>query len=198
MNVSLILAHPNPESLNHAIARTAAAAIECCGHRPIVHDLYAERFDPLLPSGEIRDDAELPSAIAAHCREIATAEGIVIVHPNWWGQPPAILTGWVDRVLRAGVAYRFVEGDAGEGVPVGLLRAQAALVLNTSNTPPEREVRTFGDPLETLWRNCIFGLCGVRRVSRETFSPVVTSSAEERRRWLDRVRELVMQCFAPA
>jgi NAD(P)H dehydrogenase (quinone) len=54
--------------------------------------------------------------IELHCREIADVDGI-IVHPNWWGQPPAILKGWVDRVLRPGVAYRFLEGDAGEGVP---------------------------------------------------------------------------------
>ena len=100
--------------------------------------------------------------------------------------------------MAAGVAYRFVDGDGGEGVPVGLLRARAALVLNTSNTPPEREARIFGDPLETLWRNCIFGLCGVRRVTRETFSVVVTSTDAERRRWLERVRELVRQCFPPA
>jgi len=54
-----------------------------------------------------------------------------VVHPNWWGQPPAILKGWIDRILRPGVAYQFLEGDAGEGVPVGLLKAETALIFNT-------------------------------------------------------------------
>ena len=45
----------------------------------------------------------------------------------------------MDRVLRPEVAYRFREGDAGDGVPVGLLQAKAAVVFNTSNTPRERE-----------------------------------------------------------
>jgi putative NADPH-quinone reductase len=65
------------------------------------------------------------------------------------------LKGWIDRVIRPGVAYRFVDGDSGEGVPVGLLKAKAALVLNTSNTPDDREQSAFGDPLEVLWKRCI-------------------------------------------
>jgi putative NADPH-quinone reductase len=109
--------------------------------------------------------------------------------------PPAILTGWVDRVLRPGVAYRFLEGDGGEGVPQGLLRARAAIVLNTANTLPAREARAFGDPLERIWKDCIFGLCGVARVERRTFTVVVTSAPEERRAWLAEARALVAQTF---
>ncbi len=67
--------------------------------------------------------------------------------------PPAILKGWVDRVIRPGVAYEFLEGDGGEGVPCGLLRARAVLVFNTGNTYLEREMKIFGDPLETIWKN---------------------------------------------
>jgi NAD(P)H dehydrogenase (quinone) len=36
---------------------------------------------------------------------------------------------------------------------------RAAIILNTSNTDPEREKGVFGDPLETIWKNCVFGLC---------------------------------------
>jgi NAD(P)H dehydrogenase (quinone) len=134
-------------------------------------------------------------AVAVHCTEIAAADGIVIVHPDWWGQPPAILKGWVDRVLRPGVAYRFLEGDSGEGIPAGLLRAKAALVFNTSNTPRERELASFGDPLERLWRDCIFSLCGVPVVQRRMFSVVVTSTEQERRGWLEEVRDTVNRTF---
>ena len=135
--------------------------------------------------------------LAQHCQEIAQAQGIVIVHPNWWGQPPAILKGWVDRVLRPGVAYRFREGDAGEGIPVGLLKAKAAVVFTTSNTTRERERTVFGDPLETIWKNCIFGLCGVQRFFRRIFAVVVTSTPAQRQDWLDEVREMLC-LFTPA
>ena len=63
------------------------------------------------------------------------ADGLIVVHPNWWSQPPAILKGWMDRVLRQGVAYEFGEG----GAVIGLLEGKTALVLTTSNTPREPE-----------------------------------------------------------
>jgi NAD(P)H dehydrogenase (quinone) len=196
MRVSVILAHPNAGSFSHAIARTAVEALTARGHATAFHDLYAEQFDAVLPAAEIASGAALPPAIAQHCEEIAAADGIVIVHPNWWGQPPAILKGWVDRIIRPDVAYRFDEGDNGEGVPVGLLKAKAALIFNTSNTPAAREQTAFGDPLETLWRNCIFGLCGVNDVRRRMFGVMVTSTIEQRHAWLQEVRTMVQDAFA--
>jgi len=159
------------------------------------HDLYAERFDPVLAGREVPRNARLNGITRAHCRELAGADGVVVVHPNWWGQPPAILKGWIDRVVRPGVAYEFEEGDSGEGVPVGLLKARAAIVFNTSNTGRRREKKVFGDPLETLWKNCVFGLCGVRRFHRETFGVVVTSSRAVRGKWLNSVRRTIDRYF---
>lgn len=198
MNISVILAHPSKDSFNHAIAHAVDETLQANGHALSLHDLYAEGFDPILPAEEIAKDAKLYAVVSAHCEEIAAADGIVIIHPNWWGQPPAILKGWVDRVIRPGVAYEFAEGDDGEGVPVGLLKAQSAIVFNTSNTPSRRELEAFGDPLETLWKNCIFGLCGVSEFYRKMYSVVVTSTPEERQTWLQDVKEIINRYFPQA
>lgn len=198
MAISIILAHPNQGSFNHAIADAAAETLCGLGHTVHLHDLHAEGFDPILPAAEIPKGAKLASQIEQHCREIASAEGIIIVHPNWWAQPPAILKGWVDRVLRQGVAYAFGTNDKGEGVPIGLLKAKCALVFNTSNTPLERERAIFGDPLENLWKTCIFDFCGVKDFHRRLYSVVVVSSAEQRKAWLEDVRKTVRNCFPAA
>ena len=195
MIISFILAHPDPKSFNHAIAKTAVEALKANGHKVFLHDLYKEKFDPLLPAKETAEDAKLPAKIKKHCKEIAAADGIVIIHPNWWGQPPAILKGWMDRVIRPGVAYEFLEGDSGEGVPKGLLKAKAALVFNTSNTKSEREKKIFGDPLETIWGKCIFGLCGVDNFHRRMFNVVVTSSEAQRKKWLASVTKDINKFF---
>jgi len=195
MKISVILGHPHKGSFNHAVAETVAAALNARGHDVRFHDLYAEAFDPVLPDAEMPKDAVLPPLVMRHCDEIASADGIVIIHPNWWGQPPAVLKGWIDRVLRPGIAYEFREGDSGEGIPVGLLRAKAALVFNTSNTEARREQTVFGDPLERIWKDCIFGLCGVRVVHRRTFGVIVTSTENQRAAWLEEVRELIGKTF---
>ena len=54
----------------------------------------------MIPPSELVSDVPADDLTALHQREIKEADGIVVVHPNWWGQPPAILKGWVDRVLR--------------------------------------------------------------------------------------------------
>jgi NAD(P)H dehydrogenase (quinone) len=195
MRVSVILAHPSPGSFNHAIARTVVQALEKNGHQVAFHDLYLECFDPILCFEEIAKYAPLDDMIRVHCQETEMADGIIIIHPNWWGMPPAILKGWVDRVMRPGLAYEFLEGDSGEGVPRGLLRARLAIVFNTSNTLPEREQNAFGDPLQTIWKNCIFGLCGIADFRRKTYSAVVTSTHEQRIAWLDDVRTIVNENF---
>jgi putative NADPH-quinone reductase len=195
MKILLILGHPNKGSFNHAIAAACQARLTKNGHEVIFHDLYAEKFDPVIPAGEITKSRQIDPLIQQHCDELTECGGIVVVHPNWWGMPPAIVKGWIDRVIRAGVAYRFQEGDSGEGVPVGLLKAKAAVVFNTSDTGAEREDTVFGDPLETIWRNCIFDFCGVRQFERKIFRIVVTSSPEQRRQWLDEAAATVGRIF---
>lgn len=189
MRISIILAHPDPGSFNHAIVQTAVEAIKANGHTIFFHDLYKENFEPKLNCEEMAKDVVLPDAIKQHCEEITLVDGIVIVHPNWWGQPPAILKGWMDRVIRPGIAYEFREGDIGEGIPNGLLKARAALVFNTSNTESEREKNVFGDPLEIIWKNCVFGLCGVTNFHRRMFNIIVTSTEAQRKGWLNDIRK---------
>lgn len=196
MNILVILGHPRKESFCHAISNAVVPMLAQLGHEVVLHDLYEEKFDPVLHQHEIPKDAAVCAEIGKYCREIAEADGIVIIHPNWWGQPPAILKGWIDRVIRPGVAYEFLVGDSGEGVPRGLLNAKAAIVFNTSNTDAKREKKVFGDPLDTLWKNCIFGLCGVTNVHRRSFSTIVTSTREQRDQWLTETLTMTRQVFS--
>jgi putative NADPH-quinone reductase len=195
MKILIVLAHPDSSSFNHAIADIVVKGLQDADHTAIFHDLYRERFDPLLSTPEIPKNALLSPVLNKHCTEAVSADGIIIIHPNWWGQPPAILKGWVDRIFRPGIAYEFKEGDSGEGVPIGLLQAKTALVFTSSNTSPERERDIFGDPLETLWKNCIFGLCGITNFYRKNFSIIVTSTVEQRESWLTEVKEIVSTHF---
>ncbi len=195
MKILVILAHPNRKSFNHSIANQVLVTLGNSGHDVVFHDLYHEKFDPLLPFREIREKGAVDPLIEEQCRELTECDGMIFVHPNWWGQPPAILKGWIDRVIRPGTAYEFREGDSGEGIPAGLLRGKRALVFNTSDTPHEREKEVFGDPLENIWKKCIFHFCGIERSYRKVFGIVVNSTMEQRRRWLKEVEEIVKNIF---
>lgn len=190
MKISVILGHPTPGSFNHAIATRVVETLCAFGHEVVFHDLYAEDFDPIMRTGEIPRGSAAPAGIERHSAEIVSAGGIVIIHPNWWCQPPAILKGWVDRVLRPGQAYRFEAGRA-----VGMLQARTALVITTANNAQENEVEMYGDPLEVFWKKVVFGLCGVP-CERLIFTPVILSTPDLRAQWLQQTGERLGALFA--
>jgi putative NADPH-quinone reductase len=191
MNILIILGHPDNTSFNHAIADTCRNRLVENGHSVLLHDLYREGFNPITDVNEIPKQRKIDNLIKTHCDNLKDSDGIIIIHPNWWGQPPAILKGWIDRVFRPGVAYEFEEGDSGEGLPIGLLKAKIGLVFNTSNTNEERENNIFKDPLETIWKNCIFSFCGVKQFDRRMFRIVVTSDLNQRQIWLNEAKTMI-------
>ncbi|RAV23348.1 flavodoxin family protein [Paenibacillus contaminans] len=192
MNIMLVLAHPNKNSFNHAIALRIREGLEAQGHIVSFHDLYEETFDPVL-YGDERD--LLDPLVRQHRAELAATEGLVIIHPNWWGQPPAMLKGWIDKIICEGVAYRFNTGDDGSGIPEGLLHIRSALVVNTSNTPEVRELSAFKDPLDTIWRSCVLAYCGVQEIRRKVFRVVAGSTNAQREKWLWEAERLALYIF---
>ncbi len=93
MKVLIILGHPDPQSFNHALAAGVREALLADGHDVSLRDLAAEGFDPRLSAAELSGRGAVPEDVRPYVDELGAAQGIVIVHPNWWGQPPAILKG---------------------------------------------------------------------------------------------------------
>jgi NAD(P)H dehydrogenase (quinone) len=195
MNVLLILGHPDKKSFNHAIAQICISMLQKNGHKVLFHDLYDENFNPIMNKFEIPIDGQIDSMVKQHCDDLLNSDGIIVIHPNWWGQPPAIIKGWIDRILRPGVAYKFLDGDNGEGIPMGLLKAKVGIVFNTSNTSESRENNVFLDPLETIWKNCILKLCGVNQFYRRMFRIIVNSDIDQRLKWLNEVESIIEKYF---
>lgn len=185
---SVILAHPYEKSFNHAIFAAAKAALRERGISVFAHDLYAERFDPVLTRAELGKEATADPLAARYIEELVASDLLVFIHPNWWGQPPAIMKGYVDRVFRPPYAYDYDESAIGPAETIQKLGGKVGIVFNTSNTGERRELDYFHDPLESEWLQCIFGFCGIERSSRRMFRIVAESSAEERAIWLEQVK----------
>lgn len=190
MQILLLLGHPGPDSFNHAIASVCIKHLESEGHRVLFHDLYSERFDPVhhLQSS----DNPTSRLMQEHCWDVKNSDAIVVIHPNWWGQPPAIVKGWMDCVLLPGVAYELRLNAKGDYSPVGLLKATKALIITTSNTPNGLE----NDVLGTIWNDNVFNVCGVEKVERINFGQMSISSQQEREHWLDAVQEKLHILFS--
>ncbi|MBK5331554.1 MAG: NAD(P)H-dependent oxidoreductase [Ilumatobacteraceae bacterium] len=113
MRVVVVVAHPDPESFNHAIASTATASLTRAGHDVTVLDLYAEDFRTAMSHDErqaYHSDRPLVDPMAErHAGIVKRAEALVFIYPTWWSTVPAILKGWLERVLVPGVGFVFDE-----------------------------------------------------------------------------------------
>lgn len=182
VRASVILAHPKAGSLNHALAGAAVRGLERAGYEVAFHDLYAEDFDPRLKAQEVGSSDLADTLAATHARQLLEAWKIVVVHPVWFFHVPAMAKGWVDRVMREGVAFELTP----DGVQ-GRLRARGALVVTTANATRGVRHEVPHDPVTAFWRECVFTPAGVPVTERLSLGPVRGSSAETRRAWLERV-----------
>ncbi len=123
MNSLIVLAHPERQSFNGALADTAWQTLRAEGHQVDIDDLYGERFDPVeradwYPTPQDPDyfqalteqsahfkAGELPADVGREIRWLEWADLVIFQFPLWWHAQPAILKGWFDRVFVYGGLY---------------------------------------------------------------------------------------------
>ena len=111
MQVVVVLAHPNSDSFSHAIAERATAGLRGAGHTVEVLDLYSLGFRAAMSPDEDTayhsDYPALDPMVVDHGALVLRADALVFVYPTWWSSMPAILKGWLERVMVPGVAFVF-------------------------------------------------------------------------------------------
>lgn len=188
-NHYLVLANPSSDSFDHEVARTYRDAVECCGHGAEICDLNAMAFDPVLKDHERPDRPQRRRPwIQAELERLRASAVILFIYPVWFGGPPAILKGYVDRVLGAGCDVRRLQ--AGNAQPA--VAGKAFVTITTSGAPLEW-LRRQGHPLALRegWELYLahgFGLRDAGHLSIDKVGP--TMSEDEARDRLDRVAAL--------
>lgn len=177
MNVLLVFAHPERASFVGAMLDTAVSTLTEAGHTVGVSDLYADGFDAAASDRDFTARANADylniGAEQAHAarhggfapdlqREmdrLAAADLVIFMFPMWWFSVPAILKGWMDRVLAYGVAYDF-ERTWNNGVYQGK-RAMLAFTTGAPADVFEPDGRS-GDLERVLWplHGGVLALCG--------------------------------------
>lgn len=109
----LILGHPDPGSFNHAVAARYAEVVESNYQAIEIRDLYAIGFDPLLK--DIERPRRRPGISSPDVRHemdlIERSDVISFVYPLWFGTPPAIIKGYIDRVFGAAFLLSDLKGE---------------------------------------------------------------------------------------
>ena len=190
MQVVLVLAHPNDDSFNHAIAARAAAGLEAAGHRVQVLDLYALDVRAAMSLAEHDayhgENPILDPLVAKHAELVKAADALVFVYPTWWASMPAMLKGWLERVMVPGVAFVF--DDKGRVRP-GLGNVRRIVGISTYGSPRVYVKFVNDNGRRTLTRALRLNTgLRTRRTWLGLYS-IDTATTEQRERFLARVEQ---------
>lgn len=92
----IVLAHPDPNSFNRALAHAVRDGFAAGGAACVLRDLHAECFDPVLTAEEARGHLASDPLVRDHVRALQATDHLAVVHPNCWGAPPSMMKGWMD------------------------------------------------------------------------------------------------------
>lgn len=157
MRCLVVIAHPLPQSLCHALAAEAIRTLEAGGHEVVVEDLCAAGFAPGLSAAERASYYAPPydtAAIAGEVARLTGAEALVLVFPTWWFGFPAVLKGWFDRVWAPGIAY-----DHGTPIRPRLDNLRHTLAITTLGAPAIVDWCVMFRPVWRVLRLAIIGAC---------------------------------------
>lgn len=184
--VAVIVGHPAADSWCGALADSYAAAARAGGHEVRMVHLAQLDFDPSLHAGYRQIQALEPDLLAAQAT-VTWAEHLVIAYPIWWGSVPALLKGFLDRILLPGFAFKYRPGKA---FPEQLLRGRSAQLLVSMDTPPWYFRWVYRMPGIVQLKKTTLEFCGIAPVKVAAFGPLISSSPALRASWLVKAARL--------
>ena len=119
--IFLVYGHYNNESFNAAIRDTFIKTAEENGNKVDSVDLYKEKFDPVFAGEEPAGD------VLNHRKRIESCDIIVLIAPIWNFRMPAIVEGWIDKILAPPWAFTFKQLVGNYGYPIGNLKKKKQL-----------------------------------------------------------------------
>jgi NAD(P)H dehydrogenase (quinone) len=125
---AIIVCHPAEASFTLAIAERYAETVHAHGHQAVIRDLYRLGFDPVLKNDERQGQPR--NDVMTEWKVLGDVDVFVLAYPIWFGAPPAMMKGYIDRVFGAGRT----RGSAGEGAEVGRLKDKHLVSLTLSGT----------------------------------------------------------------
>ena len=183
--IFLVYGHYDDQSFNAAIRDTFIKTAEEKGNKIDLVDLYKEKFDPVFSGQE--PDAE----VLDHRNRIEKCDVIVLIAPIWNFRMPAIMEGWIDKVLAPPWAFTFMKLIGNYGYPLGNLKNKKAIIFCTYGSP-RMAITTFflNLPIRRLKRG-VFHICGIRKINYRRYFAVPFVSDAKRKSFLEDVANSV-------
>ncbi len=190
MNVLIINGHPDTESYNKALANAYyEGVLTNVDVNATLIEVGTLEFNPNLKYG-YRKRMELEPDLEFAIEEIKKANHIVWVLPLWWGGMPAILKGFLDRILLPGIAFELEEGKTFQKK---LFKNKTSSIILTADTPKWYYRLFLKSALLYQFKKGILEFCGIKLKKTTYIAPIRNSALTFRENWLKKIKMLGKQ-----
>lgn len=182
--ILVIVGHPDPDPkrLCRALAAAYADGARSAGHHVQSIDVATLDF-PLLRTREEFEQRPIPVTLASAAEAIGDAEHIMFVFPLWLGTMPALLKGFLEQVMRPGVAFACQEPGKG-GFAGTLLKGKSARIVVTMGMPAFfYRFWYLGHGIAGMRRNML-NFAGIGPVRETLLGMVEGASDAKRKKWI--------------
>lgn len=189
MKCLVIYSHPNEKSFNFAVKEEVIKQLKENKHDVEVRDLYAINFNPVLSLKDFSTlgEGKIPEDIKKEQDFITWADAIIVVHPTWWNSFPAMLKGYMDKVLLPGFAYKY--GDSGV---IPLLEGKKGLIFRTLGSDEKLNIE---DGRKIAYKTTsdygTLGFCGINILNIENFWSTPFVDDAKRKEYLSKIKEII-------
>ena len=186
----VILAHPCADSYGTALAEAAVEGLRRGGAHVDLLNLYALNFAAVMSPEERRaymGDAPIHDPmVREHAQLLMAAHTVVFVYPTWWSGPPAILKGWMERVMVSGVAFHIDPNS--QRIRRGLTGLRQVIGISTYGSP-KTYVRAINDNGRRIFTRSMRLAAGIKlRTSWLGLYAIDTATESDRIAFIEKVR----------
>ncbi|MDR7668249.1 NAD(P)H-dependent oxidoreductase [Bacillus altitudinis] len=191
---TIVYAHPWDGSYNHAILTSITEKLETKREPFQVIDLYKDGFNPVFTAEELKHfhKGETPYSLVKDYQEkLKQSTELVFIFPVWWWDLPAMLKGFIDKVMLSGFA--FIE-DQNTGTLKGLLtNIKKTTVISTSTTDKDYIESEAGNAIQSVFINRTLADLGLKNESTKWihFSRVNLTTDEKRKQLLKEISQII-------
>lgn len=184
MKTVIVFNHPYEGSFCTAILASVTAGLKKAGHEVDLMHLDRDRFNPVMSAEDLRafvNRKPVDPQVITYQSRLESADHLIFIFPIWWELMPAMMKGFIDKVIFPGVAYEYKPNGF---MQKKLVNIKGITLITTMNTPGLIYRLFFGNAIKKALFNGTFWKTGYQNRKWISLNMVKSVSPGKRRKWL--------------
>lgn len=194
MKTVIVYNHPYKKSFNHAILERIVSTVQSTGNEVDVIDLDEDQFNPVMSTEDLAafvNQKPVDQASIGYIKRLKEADHLVFVFPIWWELMPAMMKGFIDKVIFPGGTYEYAKN--GIKMYSQLPKLQSATIVTMMNTPKPFYKVVYSNAIQRAMVRGTLKLSGMKNVKWISMNMVKMASDKKRQKWLDKLETFFLK-----